>query len=45
MVHSLHSACLEPQNQIRIKEAGVAIENSLGYIISIVQDPEMGWKG
>ena len=29
----------------RIKDAGIAIRHSRGYIISILQGLEMGWKG
>ena len=28
----------------RIKDAGIAIRHSRGYIISILQGPEMGWR-
>ena len=29
----------------RIKDAGIAIRHSQGYIISILQGLEMGWRG
>ena len=29
----------------RIKDAGIAIRHSQGYIASILQGPEMGWRG
>ena len=29
----------------RIKDAGIAIRHSQGYIISILQTAEMGWRG
>ena len=29
----------------RIKDAGIAIRHSQGYIVSILQGPEMGWRG
>ena len=29
----------------RIKDAGIAVRDSRGYTISILQGPEMGWRG
>ena len=29
----------------RIKDAGIAIRHSQGYIISTLQGPEIGWRG
>ena len=33
------------QSSTRIKDAGIAIRHSQGYIISILQGLEMGWRG
>ena len=35
---------IEKDLSTRIKDAGIAIRRSRGYIISILQGPEMGWR-
>ena len=40
-----HIACLNTGCSTRIKDAGIAIRHSQGYIISILQGLEMGWRG
>ena len=38
----LSSLCFQPAG---IRDAGIAIYHSRGYIISILQGPEMSWRG
>ena len=39
------NACMNKSSSTRIKDAGIAIRHSRGYMISILQGPEMGRRG